>query len=275
LSYATLMVHLQVGPPNAGLLAVACGLAETFQAHLIGIAVCRPAPMIYGDGALDGALIERERKELMRELKQTEAEFRRGPAGRLPSIEWRSDLLFSSLAGHLAAEARACDLVIASAGQDNDLDFARAADGGDLLMQIGRPVLMVPAGAAPLRLERVVVAWKDTREARRAISSALPMLGKSRHVIVAEIAPAQELAAARLRLADVVGWLGRHHVMAQALASPATGDDASALRGLLRAEGSDLLVAGAYGHSRLREWALGGVTRDLLLRGECCALVTH
>ena len=120
-----------------------------------------------------------------------------------------------------------------------------------------------------------MIGWNDTRESRRAVVDALPQFKRAVHVAVVEIAADEDLARARAHVADVVGWLGRHDVVAEAVASLATGDDASQLYDVAREHGADVIVAGAYGHSRLREWALGGVTRDLLMRTDRCTLLAH
>ena len=74
---------------------------------------------------------------------------------------------------------------------------------------------------------------------------------------------------------DVVGWLERHGVVAETLACRSIGEDATRLNDIAQEQNADLIVAGAYGHSRLREWVLGGVTCDLLLRADRCSLVSH
>ena len=73
----------------------------------------------------------------------------------------------------------------------------------------------------------------------------------------------------------VVNWLKRDGITAEAVASLSTGDDAARLDGIASDQAADIIVAGAYGHSRLREWALGGVTKDLLLRAGRCSFVSH
>ena len=94
----------------------------------------------------------------------------------------------------------------------------------------------------------------------------MPLLKRADHVVVVEIAGEEELAAARTHVEDVVGWLERHGVVAEALACRSSGDEATRLSNIAQEQDADLIVAGAYGHSRLHEWVLGGVTRDLLLR---------
>ena len=95
------------------------------------------------------------------------------------------------------------------------------------------------------------------------------------HISVVEIADKENLAAVRTRLDDVAAWLKWHGKTADTLAAPAGDDGATQLYSLAREQGVDLIVAGAYGHSDLREWALGGVTQDLLRRADCCSLVSH
>jgi nucleotide-binding universal stress UspA family protein len=274
MTYATLMVHLELGRSNTGLLRVAGDLAARFEARVIGVAACQPMPMYYADG-YSGDMIEQDRVEMAREIKAAEDEFRRALHGAVTEIEWRSTVAFGLVADYLAAEARAADLVLTGVAHGDMFDASRAVDTGDLVMQVGRPVLIVPLVAEALKLEHVLVAWKDTREARRAVVDALPFLKRVARVTVAAIASADDIATDRTKLEDVARWLKWHGVVASCVASPPTGDDATALYALAQDQGADLIVAGAYGHSRLREWVLGGVTRDLLLSKDRYALVSH
>ena len=115
----------------------------------------------------------------------------------------------------------------------------------------------------------------DSREARRAIADALPILKASQAVDVVELVSEHEIEAARSRLADLADWLARHGVEANCFATPLSGTEHTHLAAIAKDLESDLIVAGAFGHSRLREWAFGGVTRDLLVRPERCTLVSH
>ena len=175
----------------------------------------------------------------------------------------------------VASEARSADLIVAGIDGNAPADATRQVDHRDLVMQAGRPVLIVPAAAGRLGFERVLVGWKDSAEARRAIVDALPFLAKANRVTVAEIAAREELAAARTRLADVTGWLEHHGIKAQPLAAAAGGSHAQSLAAIAAEQKADLVVAGAYGHSRLREWVLGGVTSDLLQRSDRCSLLSR
>jgi nucleotide-binding universal stress UspA family protein len=271
----SLMVHLELGRSNANLLRIAADLAERFDAAVIGVAACQPIQMVYGDGFVSGEMIEQERAEVALEMKKAEAEFRSALSARAAKLTWRSTEVFAPLADYLAREARCADLVVTGVATGDLFDASRAVNTGALVMQVGRPVLIVPAAVTELKLGRVLVGWKDTRETRRAVADALPLLAQATHVAVAEIAIEDEMAEARARVADVAGWLLRHGINAEPVVARATQDDATRLSGLAQEQDADLIVAGAYGHSRLREWALGGVTRDLLLRTDRCSLVSH
>ena len=271
------MVHLEPGHSNAGLLKIAGDLAERFDARVIGIVACREMQFVYGDGYIPADLIDQDRGQLEKRIKEAEAGFRSMLQKRVRTLEWRSGIMFTPLSEYIGAEVRSADLVITGIGMGSGgiLDASRFVNIGDLVMQVGRPVLIVPPAADKLKLKQVIIAWKDTRETQRAAFDALPLLKTAAHVTVVEVCADQELAAARTHIEDVVGWLKSHGVVAESHASPSIGDDASLLKAIAREQGADLIVAGAYGHSRMREWVLGGVTRDLLLRAEQFALLSH
>lgn len=274
MTYKTLMVHMELGHSNAALLRVASDLAERFDAGVIGMAMCQPMQIIYSEGYIPGDLIAQDQEQRDKEIAAAEAEFRDALRTRVSG--WRSAVTPDPLADHLAREARSADLIITGVDHNVSLfDHSRHLNIGDVVMQLGRPILVVPTAASGLMFDRVLVGWKDRGETRRAIGDALPFLRRAAHVTIVEIVDEQELAAARGRLDDVVTWLGRHGVTAEPIAKPSTGEDARQLRALTIQHNADMIVAGAYGHSRVREWVLGGVTRDLLLSAGLCALVSH
>lgn len=275
MTYATVMVNLALEHSNADLLQFAGNLAQRLDAHLIGIAASRPLPLMTGEAYADAGLYEEILNELAAEVAKVEAEFRGALQGRVKSVEWRSTTGTGALPDFLADEARSADLVIKSTVPGDQLDMTRAVDIGDLLMRLGRPLLLVPPGLSSPRLDRMLVAWKDTREARRALVDAMPLLRLAREVQVVEVVAQQDLARAHERVGDIVTWLGRHGIQATASASAGGGDHGAVLSAIATQWGADLIVAGAYGHSRLREWVLGGVTRELLLKSDRCALLSH
>jgi nucleotide-binding universal stress UspA family protein len=143
-------------------------------------------------------------------------------------------------------------------------------------MEAGRPLLVVPDPVDWLDPRSVLVGWKDTPEARRAIVAALPMLRKAKDVVVAEIVEAEDgQAAAVKRVRDVVRWLSRHGVSASELVAPHERDATVQLDALAANVGARMVVAGAYGHSRFRELVLGGMTQYLITQTTRCALLSH
>jgi nucleotide-binding universal stress UspA family protein len=282
MSYATLMVHLELGTPNTRLLQITGELAQRFKASVLGIAVRQPLQLVYGDGYVAGDFFEQDEINMAKAMQAAEAEFRAALHHCAHTIEWRSARTYVNLADYLVSEARGADLIVTGVAHGDLFDSSRSVNTGDLIMQAGRPVLTVPradslgsTAVRTLRLDPVLVAWKDTREARRAVADALPLLRQAEAVSVVEIADESELAAAHKRVGDVVHWLKRHNVKAHGNAHASVGNDAMALHALSQDAGADVIVAGAYGHSRLREWVLGGVTRDLLLSPNRCSFVSH
>ena len=276
MSYSTLMAHLDLRPSNDGLLRIAADLAERCKARLIGITACQPMAVAYGDGYMSAEVIDQDRAERRREIDLAEASFRAALQGKVADLEWRSTVSYMSLTNYIAEQARSADLLITNPDpKDSSLDNSRLVSIGDLVMRAGRPVLIVPPGIDRLNLESVVVGWKDSRETRRAVVDALPLLRLAGRVLVVEIAAQEDIDDARSRLDDVVAWLGRHGIAAEAMAAPSAGADATRLDAIVREHDAGLMVAGAYGHNRLREWVLGGVTRDLLLSPGRCTLVSH
>lgn len=276
MSYATLMLHLELGRSNAALLTLAADMAERFQAGVIGVSACKPAAFVAGDGYIDGALIVAECRQLAQETEVAEAEFRAALQGRVAGpLSWRSTCDYTPLVDFIAHQAGAADLILTAAVKGDLFDASHAVDTGSLVLQAGRPVLVVPTAGMPLRFDHALVASNNSREARRAVFDALPLLARMAKVSVVEVADEADMADARTRVADVVAWLAAHHIDATPLVAPSIKDDAEAIYTLAQDQGADLIVAGGYGHGRLREWVLGGVTRDLLLRADRCTLLSH
>jgi nucleotide-binding universal stress UspA family protein len=118
------------------------------------------------------------------------------------------------------------------------------------------------------------VAWKDTREARRAVVDALPLLHKAKDISVIEIVEGEASRnAAQERVNDVAAWLKRHDVLAFPKVLHAASE-AEQIDRIWKTE-ADIVVAGAYGHARLREWVFGGVTRNLITRSQRCSFLAH
>jgi hypothetical protein len=212
--FSTLMVHLELEHSNDARLQIVGDLAEQFDATVIGIAAADPQPLHYAAGAFAQGLVAQERSEIEKRMSETEERFRSAMQQRVRDIEWRSAL--ARPAYYVTTEARAADLIITGVNRDGLLlDPLRRLDPSDLVMQAGRPVFVVPPEAEYLKLKCALVAWKDTREARRAVADALPLLHKVKEVAVAEVIEDEaNRSTAHARVDDVAAWLGRHGITA-------------------------------------------------------------
>jgi nucleotide-binding universal stress UspA family protein len=279
-SYGTLLVHLQIGCLNSGLLNIARDLSQRYDSRVIGIAAGRPLDFGATDGFaggmvyISGEAIQQDRDELDREIAAAEAEFHVALSGRVSAIEWRSSVTYEALSDCLVRQARSADLILSNMSSPGS-DPSRRVDTGDLVMRSGRPLLIVPRTLTSLDLDHVLVAWKDTREARRAVADALPLLKQAAHVTVHEVSIEDDLVSAHAQVDDVRAWLARHGIVAETSVSMCRRGDAAYLDAIATELSADVIVAGVYGHNRMHEWVFGGVTRDLLLVENRCALVSH
>jgi nucleotide-binding universal stress UspA family protein len=276
MSYATLMAHMELGLANDHLLNITASLAERFSARVVGVAAAHPIQIIYGGIYATGDLLQLDREQMGKETCEAERSFRSVLKDKCQSLDWRTAMTVMPLADYICDQARSADLIITRPDRGGVLfDGSRRTDVGDLVMRAGRPVLIVPEEAPLLALDHVVVGWKDTRESRRAVADALPLLECSGAITVVEIAHRIDLPAAQERLNDVAAWLAVHGLTVETMAVEAHGDTAEQLEDIAERRGADLVVAGAYGHSRLREWVFGGVTARLLMHPRRCSLVSH
>lgn len=277
MTYATVMVSLALDQSNEARLQVAGELAERFEAAIVGVAAAQFAPPLYfTDGAAAQGLIDEGEASVRRRLAALEAQFRAATRNRGGHAEWRSAMDFP--AQFALAQARCADIVVSGGQSPAFSDAFALASPKDLVMQAGRPLLVVPDGANWLDLRSVLVAWKDTPEARRAVADALPMLRKARDVTIAAIPERDDDRSAVLAgVTDVAAWLARHGVTATARVSEAVGDEPAAaqLEQVAGDVGAGLIVAGAYGHSRFRELILGGVTQYLVTQSARSVLLSH
>jgi nucleotide-binding universal stress UspA family protein len=275
MSYASIMVHVDVTGGLGGRVRVAGQLADRFQSHLIGITSWMPRVPFRIEGvAIDPVLSAEDLAERTRILDRRGHAFRAAVGLDERRVEWRSSQEFPS--DYIAREARAADLLII--GRRPTPDPYIFPDPGELLLRVGRPVLTVPPDVSALNGRRVLVAWKDTREARRAVQDALPFLQRADEIVIAEVCEHSDGVAASLsRLRDVSLYLAKHRIAAAVSerVRPVDGTAANSLLRLVQEESADLIVAGAYGHTRLREWVFGGMTQALLAESPVCCLFSH
>jgi len=265
MSYASLLVYIEADTMPEHRVRLAAGLAGTFNATLIGLsALANPPPMV-----TDRAVTEELRERLARQGDL----FRRIAGADRHKLEWRAVLDFPVQA--LAREARSADLLIIGQSKTS-VNAYRELNPGQAVLVAGRATLVVPEGVSSLRADHVVIGWKDRREARRAVRDALPLLQRATRVTLVEACPLGEDQTALARLDDVARYLSYHRVdTGSRVMLEQRGSGAEQLIRIAQEDGADLLVTGAYGHSRLGEWMFGGMTWELLATSPICCLMSH
>lgn len=272
-AFRTIITHVSADVKEAPRLKAAASLARKFDATLVGVG-CETMPPISAtdpSGLMQAEWIVALRDVVREDLKRAHELFL-GEA-QLLKTEWveTEELPIDAM----TRLSRGADLIVAG-GAPGRIERYRSIDAGELMLRSGRPVLVVPTRGGELAARAVVVAWKDTREARRALADALPLLQTAEQVRIVEVCREDEVADAEARTADVVRALARHDVNAQARIAVGANDRvAYELNVAAHAVNADLIVAGGYGHSRLGEWFFGGVTRDLLHSQERFVLLSH
>jgi nucleotide-binding universal stress UspA family protein len=190
--------------------------------------------------------------------------------------EWH--MLDSSDLAELIELAKSADLTVLGQYPGSDSGGATWLRPDDVMVDAGRPILVVPyAGAFEQVGRKVLIAWNGTREANRALHDALPVIGGAEAVTVIHVGAEQaDLDRGRTSLERIVRHLSRHGIQAQSeeRLHPAISV-CDALLSRVAQLGADMIVAGAYHHSRLRESLLGGVSRDLLEHMTVPVLMSH
>ena len=275
MTYATVMVSLALDQANEARLEAAGQIAERFDSGIVGIASAQfSPPLYYSLGEQAQNLIEQGEAAIKKRISELEVQFREATKNRAGHVEWRSAIDFP--ARYIVQEARCADIVVSGGQGKNFSDPFALASPKDLVMQAGRPLFVAPDNVSWLDLRSVLVAWKDTLEARRAIADSLPMLRKAKEVTVAEVVETGDSRPAAVsRVRDVVAWLSRHGVSAAELVPERSGDVIAQLDGIAADVAAGVVVAGAYGHSRFRELILGGMTEHLITQSKRCVLLSH
>ncbi len=217
-----------------------------------------------------GASIERAAEQLRATLEQLGAE--RGLA-----VEWRC--VEGSPALVVPQQARSADLCILGHDSSADSDSVDYSFSEEVLFVTGRPVLFVPTSGAFTTLGRhVAVAWNSSRAAARTLDDAMPLIESCERTTVLAVNPADHPGRHGVPSPDhIVEQLGRHGASVDVvkIENVAGQSIADVLQARARDIGADLVVAGAFGQTRLRERLLGGVTRDLLERMIVPLLLSH
>ncbi|MPZ33937.1 MAG: universal stress protein [Rhodospirillales bacterium] len=277
MGFKTILLHVDTGRSALARLKLSADLAARFAAHVAGLYVRRPfqAPAFSDAGPAMDSLYRTYENGVKADEAIATAAFREAIGSTSLSSEWRvADGLAEEV---VAAYARYADLVVVGQAEP---DAAATTTPSDLAETVGmageRPVLIVPhIGVARPPGKTVMLCWNGTREAARAATGALPILKKADQVIILLIDPEADgdPEGPGVRVAT---WLARHGVDAIVKRDTAGDSDVGEII-LSRAadQDADLIVMGLYGHSRMREWVLGGASRTLLASMTVPLLVAH
>lgn len=278
MSFGTILLHLDGSPREAADLGYAVKLAAEHGARLVALRTIAPFyPTIgaFGDAAV-GVIAElqdryRASERAVSVKTRENAEPQCAAAG--VTLEWREEENFAD--DIVPIHARDADLAIVGQPERSKIEPNHSPDlPANTVMGAGRPVVVVPyAGHFNATPRHILIGWSGTREATRAVHDALPILKRATKVSVLSINPKD---GKHLPGADIAAHLARHGCKVEA-ARTVTPDISVADAILSDASdiGADFIVMGAYGHSRLREWALGGTTRDVLNTMTVPVLFSH
>jgi len=272
MTIGTVMVYVDPAQQAEEQVRVARDAANKFGASVIGVSAIAIPPPVVAEGVVVQATTAEDVKQMKATLAAKEDWFRN--VVRLPKekTEWRWNI--EDPTAFLANEARAADLVVIKSGRG--ADQYHSMDPAEAILRMGRPAIVVPEHVSELKTDRIVIGWKDTREARIAVLHALPFLAKASDVMVIELCLANEQDPARRRVHDVAKYLSSRGAKCRTDVRVHTAEaDADHLLRLAKDASADMIVTGAYGHSRLGEWMFGGMTRGLLKDAPCCLVMSH
>jgi nucleotide-binding universal stress UspA family protein len=276
--YKTILVHVDCTERTEERIDVAIALAQRFTAHLSALAPAGSPLLPYAGGAdAIGAYAAEVMQELTRLSEVSVERFKRKVANAgLSGFDARAcegDAVYA-----MRTESAYADLIVVGQTDKSHPTPAKPNDLPEaLVLGVGRPVLVVPyAGTFSSVGRRVLVLWNETREAARAVSDALPLLRSASEVHVVAFSDKRAPGSSSATLSDIGMFLSRHganvNVAREVSAGVSIGEAALSRAADL---GCDLIVMGGYGHTRLREWVLGGVSRSILDHMTVPVLMSH
>lgn len=266
------LLYLDATPASRRSSAAALDLAKRCGARVTGVYVVSPVRLPgYVAADIPQKALASVRAASLERAHQQEQALRAAAEDMGVEMEWR--VFESEPAYAVNGCARSVDLVVLPQN-DSDTYGGTRAFVDEVVLGCGRPVLLVPHGGAPVGFgEHVLVAWNGSRESTGAVHDALPLLRNARRVVLAAADGSGQQAT---DLDAIIAHLGRHGVAAETRRLHASGGAAGdALLGLAAETGADLLLMGAWGHSRLREMVLGGVTAHVSRHSTLPVLMAH
>lgn len=274
MAITSILIHVGSDDRSAARIDTAIGLANDHGASLTGLFVVPRIDIPSAAKAYVGADILAERERVAKDVAdQAGAAFQARMERENLACEWRCEQ--GDVYQIVALHARYADIaVIGQTPPEPSEGWLTLQLPEQVVLSSGRPAIIVPyAGSYPVVGRRVLVAWNGGREATRAVHDALPILEKADSVHVLSINPGDQR---HIPGADITKHLAHHGIHAEATeTNSADIDVGDALLSRAADFAADLIVMGAYGHSRAREWVMGGVTRDLLKHMTAPVLMSH
>jgi nucleotide-binding universal stress UspA family protein len=279
MTYKDLLVHVDDTKGCAARLNAAVDLAVAHEAHLTGVYIIDdPSPAMFAGAYVPSDLLDSLQQRARERAEAALARFSEVAARNQISFETRIDrVLYTEVADALGTNARYADLAIVGQADADDAEGPTYLPE-EVTLASGRPTLVIPyIGPQPTLGQRVTIAWAATRESARAVNDALPMLARAEAVDVVTVNPSDApFGHGEEPGADIALHLARHGIKVEVKRIETRDMDvANTILSHLADRGSDLLVMGAYGHSRLRELVLGGVTRTILREMTVPVLMAH
>jgi nucleotide-binding universal stress UspA family protein len=269
MSLKTIVVHVDNSPRLSERINIAAQIALQHDAHLIGVAPSGWSPYVLSTGGFDAmvAPIADEMARIRRATEQALADFE-AQARRLGVVSIESRMVDEEAGTALAMHGALSDLVVLGQTHGTEPDMLVRGDIPEyVVLNCATPVLMVPSGGSfDIVGRRVVIAWNGSAEAMRAVRSALPVLQRAQLVQLLIINPSSLRAMEQSGEpgADMAQYLARHQVKVELVTRSQLKDADQALVDVVAECGADLLVMGAYGRSRFREFLMGGASRTML-----------
>lgn len=276
--YRTILVYLNNEKHVGQLVDVAAYIADRNEAHLLALYVV-PSAVVGSVSGLGGRIAGSGREAFREEGRRIKEAFDKAMVGRTVVADWHMIEPPKDHPGPAEAvmvHARAADLVV-TAQADPTWEFSLLLDFPErLALESGRPTLVVPhSGRFTQPGRRVLVAWNGRREAVRAVFDALPILQQAESVRILSVSSPQA-ATYELPDTEIAAALARHGVKCETARSVSTGIDVgNDLLNRVADFGADLLVMGCYGHSRFREFVMGGASRQIFQHMTVPVLMSH
>ncbi len=259
----------------------AVALARAHGVHVIGLHLEAAYYPAYGEVAIamPPDVIEQMRKPLRERSKKLEESFKARMADENVSAEWRSGSVeYSSLPGRIIEDAVSADLVLCPQVDPSSVDVTTLDLPERLILEGGRPVLILPTGQAlQTPPKRVLIAWNNSPQAARAVFDSLPLMKEAEAITILTLASgADARREGEEHAGHLAANLGRHGLHAKVDAVDIGNRSASDYLGTrLDEDGADLMVMGCYGHSRFRELVFGGMSRDMLGAVKVPTVMSH